>query len=511
MRGLSKYHNRKILLSELVSLILLLSLCCSPFLVNAKTSTPLDSIGSQKLIVEDTWYDGSFSGIWTNDTTQGSFSGFLDLGRSNLQGKFQGNLLSQTGQHLGLMTGFFYKQWVVGSIQYDSQGVQRFVGAVQYGLVNFTLDVTILGGGSLSCEGIFESSFLPPLTGAYAVGVKTLDLIDESRDEWFSEDPSDHRELIAHIWYPTVEKDFQKRMDYMDPITFQWLKQQSPIPLITIPNLAYTYVSPHCYEGVQIAKDDAPYPVLIFSHGYDGVEEIYTSFIEDMVSNGYIVVSINHPYVAGITVFSDGRTMELAPVPFENLSGFFTRSLRTVVDDVYFVLNEISALNEYDAMLSGCFDLTRLGMYGHSFGGAATAVCCFEDERFKAGFTLDGVVYDEFLPGNISKPILMMLAEARINETSTLGLYEKVSTDAYMVGILGSTHYGYTDVGVLLSHLLPGIPQKLLGFGTIDAKRLVNITRVIELAFFDVYLKGYDKQDLFDTFSLFNDIVLGSK
>jgi hypothetical protein len=80
-----------------------------------------------------------------------------------------------------------------------------------------------------------------------------------------------------------------------------------------------------------------------------------------------------------------------------------------------------------------------------------------------------------------------------------------------MVGVRGSTHYGYTDVGVLLSHLLPIVPQNILGFGTINAKQMVNITRIIEQVFFDVYLKGEDEQRLFDTFSLFDEIMVQSK
>ncbi len=512
MSGYSHSNIKRADLLKIVCGLFIMLLLCSPNIVS-------EGILDQKcrlavfsyVTCDNEWPDGSFFGIWTTNTTQGYCSGTITLGRSNYRGRFQGNVFSDTNEPLGLLQGSFYKDALFGSIDNESGSSQRIFGTLQSNGTGFTIQLQSPQIGLCSCQGTYDASFLPPLTGPYAVGVTTLHLVDTSREEWFSADPLDDRELVAKIWYPTEEIDPQHRADYMDETTFRWLKQQSPIPLVSIPTNAYTYVRPHCYEQAIISRDAAPFPLLLFSHGYDGVDAIYTSFIEDAVSNGYIVVSINHPYIAGITVFPDGRVIEIAPVPSQDVEEFFSRSLRTVIDDVYFVLDEITTINDVDDHLSGCFDLSRIGMYGHSFGGAATAVCCYEDERFKAGLTLDGVVYEELLLGNITKPLLMMLAEGRINDSNTLSLYNKISTDAYMVGVRGSTHYGYTDVGVLLSHLLPFVPQNILGFGTINAKQMVNITRVIEQVFFDVYLKGEDEQKLFDTFSLFDEILVQSK
>ncbi|MFH1014194.1 MAG: hypothetical protein V1769_06810 [Thermoplasmatota archaeon] len=512
MSGYSHFNRKRAVSLKIALCLFVMLLLWSPLIV---TGGIFDQKGRMAVLSDnacnDEWYDGSFFGIWTTSTQQGSCSGTITLGRSNHQGRFQGNVFTDTDEPLGLLQGSFYNGALFGSIDTGSGLSQRFFGTIQSHDTGFSAHLQSPQIGSFSCQGTYDASFLPPLTGPYAVGVTTLHLVDPSREEWFSADPLDVRELVAKIWYPTEEIDPQHRVDYMDETTFTWLKQQSPIPLVNIPTIAYTYVRPHCYEQAVISKDAAPFPLLLFSHGYDGVDAIYTSFIEDAVSNGYIVVSINHPYIAGITVFPDGRVIEIAPVPSQDVQEFFSRSLRTVIDDVYFVLDEITTINDIDDHLSGCFDLSKIGMYGHSFGGAATAVCCYEDERFKAGLTLDGVVYEELLKGNITKPLLMMLAEGRINDSNTLSLYDKISTDAYMVGVRGSTHYGYTDVGVLLSHLLPIVPQNILGFGTINAKQMVNITRIIEQVFFDVYLKGEDEQRLFDTFSLFDEILVQSK
>jgi hypothetical protein len=86
--------------------------------------------------------------------------------------------------------------------------------------------------------------------------------------------------------------------------------------LITIPNNAYLFVRPHGRNETTIASRVVS-GWSLFSPGYDGVYQIYTSFIEDLVSHGFIVASINHPYVSGITVFPDGRTVGLADVPID--------------------------------------------------------------------------------------------------------------------------------------------------------------------------------------------------
>jgi hypothetical protein len=337
--------------------------------------------------------------------------------------------------------------------------------------------------------------------------VTTMYLKDMSRPENFTTDPSDFREMMAQLWYPIQNSTAGSRTEYMDYPTFQWLKHRSPIPLITIPNDAYLFVRPHGRNDTTIAP--GLFPVIIFSPGYDGVYQIYTSFIEDVVSHGFVVVSINHPYVSGITVFPDGRTVGLAPVPTDPVeqSAFFNMSLQTIVGDAKFVLDTITEMNSSDPEFAGHFDLSRVGMYGHSFGGANTAVCCYEDARFKAGLTLEGVYYPSFIPGNITVPFLMMFAEARLTSDATVHyMWNHTTNDTVQMTIAGSTHYAYSDVGLLLSHLVPLIPRKILGFGSIQPKRMVNITRTFTTAFFEVYLKGAPVETLFSLPSQFDEV-----
>ena len=119
---------------------------------------------------------------------------------------------------------------------------------------------------------------------------------------------------MVRIWYPIEKKQYNDYYDYMDYFTFQWLKNRSPVPLITIPNHAYTFVHPHLNENIPLIDNNQLFPIIIFSPGYDGNFEIYTSLIEDLVSNGFIIISMNHPYVSGLTVFPDGRKIPVESI-----------------------------------------------------------------------------------------------------------------------------------------------------------------------------------------------------
>jgi hypothetical protein len=461
------------------------------------------------------WPDGSFKGVWSKqmDNTSGSLWGVLNQGRRATRGVFSSEWNISGGTDTGTFQGVLYGMILVG--QWDVSGTgktTRLIGILRLNETYFSARLISTKAGFIDISGTHNASFLPKLTGSYGVGITTMHMIDTNRLENFTTDPTDVREMMVQLWYPIKTSHLGTRTDYMDYSTFQWLKDRSPIPLITIPNNAYLFIHPHGRNEDTIAE--GLFPVVIFSPGYDGVYQIYTSFIEDLVSHGFVVASINHPYVSGITVFPDGRTVGLADVPTDPVvrSAFFNMSLRTIVADAKFVLNTITEMNETDPDFFGHFDLSRIGMYGHSFGGANTAVCCFEDARFRAGLTLDGVFYPQFIPGNILVPFLFMFAEAHLaNDSTIMYLWNHTTNDTFKMSILGSTHYAFTDVGVLLSHLIPLIPPKLLSFGSIAPKRMVNITRTYVTVFFEVSLKGEPIETLLNLSSQFDEVQFDYK
>ena len=500
-----KIFNKK---SYFLSIFVIILIISSNFFVSASILIYNNVSEKNQNNIEE-WYDGSFQGFWGNnkDCNDGNITGQLNFGRSSSIGNFLGEWTNNDNSKYGPFKGRFRNSLIFGFIKNDEAGkTHPFIGNLKFNETSFKASIFGLGIGIIYICSDYEASFLPSLTGTYGVGAKEIHLIDKSRLEEFTpDDPDDFREMMIRIWYPIDKDIIEPRVDYMDPPTFAWLKGRSPVPLITIPNNAYLFVRPHIKDEPKISQDQDMYPVIIFSPGYDGVYQIYTSLIENIVSNGFIVVSINHPYISGITVFPDGRKIYVASGSSGDLG------IRSVVEDAKFVLDNITDINSSDPDFQGKFDLSKVGMYGHSFGGASTSICCYEDERFLCGLTLDGVFYIDYISEGIEKPFMLMIAENRFNDDNVKDMWEKLNGDAYKVEILGSTHYAFTDVGVLLKHLVPLIPIRLLGFGTIEPKRCVNITRAFELVFFEVYLKNRPAEDIINLASMFDDVEIEFK
>src|SRR5437773_10513190 len=68
------------------------------------------------------------------------------------------------------------------------------------------------------------------------------------------------------------------------------------------------------------------------------------------------------------------------------------RLLTAWTADIAFVLDRLKQLKASDTSgkFTGRLNLTRVGVFGHSFGGAQAAQFCSQDSRCKAGIDVDG-------------------------------------------------------------------------------------------------------------------------
>jgi hypothetical protein len=437
-----------------------------------------------KRISEDIWADGFFEGTIYFQKSEGKIIGELNHGKSSSKGVFQSNISINNNNFKA--KGWFKDNCIYGS--FNKNGLLLpLLGLIEINENNFKIYLIIPKG---FIKANYTSSYLPPIKGNYGIGVKEFYILDESRKEILTENNDDYRELVLKIWYPT-EKDIEgENYDYMTELMFAWLMSRSPISLPGVSNDSYLDVKPHAKTNVAISSKEDSYPVILFSHGLNGTIEIYTSFIEELVSRGYIVISINHPYIAGVVQFPDGRSIYCKDFYTQNDSDYATNALHTIVEDAKFVLDFAEILNHTDNILKGYLNLDAVGMYGHSFGGASTSILCFEDQRIDCGLTLDGVFYQEQIPDGATKPFFMMTADGRFNSSGVRYIWDNQESNVFRLSIYGSSHYGYTDVGLLLSHMLPLIPQNLLGFGTINPKKMTEIVRLFIVEFFNVYIKG---------------------
>ena len=238
----------------------------------------------------------------------------------------------------------------------------------------------------------------PETTGPFRVGRASFHLVDSSRKEIFTEDPDDVRELMVTVHYPAQLEDGTRASAYADaPLT------AAVAEAYHVPAFLVGLMCSHAVVKATCAKQAGGFPVVLFSPGFGTHPLFYTAMLEELASQGFVVVSLCHPYSTGVTVFPDGRVVLAndAGSRFEVLKKRHEASVETVeqarnaigevwLADVRFVLDSLDAMNKHDDLLAGGMDLSRVGIFGHSFGGATASAAVQNDRRFKAGINLDG-------------------------------------------------------------------------------------------------------------------------
>ncbi|ANY67530.1 acetylhydrolase [Paenibacillus sp. BIHB 4019] len=350
--------------------------------------------------------------------------------------------------------------------------------------------------------------------GPYGIGTVSYHWIDNSREELLTKEDGDKRELMVKIWYPASKSEKGTTAPYMsDSAVYATAFDE----VLKLPKLLFSSlgdVKTHAIESASLSETEAKYPLLIFSHGLHGYENQNTFQVEQLVSQGYIVVGINHTYSSLASVFPDGRVAQFVSEGkegFEQMQFSYLDKLNeTWVKDVQFVLDEVEKLAAYDPdnRFTGHIELEQIGMFGHSFGGATTVQMLMDEPRIKAGINMDGVLFGEKrIPSQgVGKPFLMISADETVAGTSAMSdeyiadmgttrpevekYYEEVYSryapvtagGNYWMKLSHTKHLSFSDL-YLVSPLLEWSQG-------VDVSGTFKLVNEFTLDFFNHYLKG---------------------
>jgi predicted dienelactone hydrolase len=200
-----------------------------------------------------------------------------------------------------------------------------------------------------------------------------------------------------------------------------------------------------------------------------------------------VVVAIDHPHDAGIVEFPDGHVVVAGP-PLD-----VTAALTVRVADTRFVLTQLARLGRSGVFL-GHLDLARVGMFGHSLGGAAAASTMFIDPRIRAGADLDGFLFEPARTGGLSRPFLLMNAEPGFaGVPNVAGFWSKLRGPHYAIDVKGARHFAFSDLVTFVPELMRINPTtgKTVSqlVGKLDGKATLAAERVYLRAFFDCFLR----------------------
>ena len=327
---------------------------------------------------------------------------------------------------------------------------------------------------SLGCSTVVRTTLpfndLPAPSGPFGVGTQIETWADASRPEAFTAKATDIRRIVIQVWYPTIAKN-----EISQPYVTQPDKRMRPfaksmgLPRFLVDHIRE--VQTHSALNAPLHPEIEKFPLLIFSHGLGGMKSQNMIQAEEFASLGYVVVSADHAYDAYLTIFEDGTTADYRSGSdgITNEEEFWaarTPQLATRAADVSFMLDVIkqatsSAKNDKIAIdtnpLWQRVDLTKVGLFGHSFGGATTIVTTDQDPRIRAGVALDGwmvPVPEQLINKGMQKPLLY-LGQEHWDEPLN---YEKLAAfEANSAGrvrseiLVGTKHMDFADAPHLSS------------------------------------------------------------
>nr|BFE60033.1 hypothetical protein GCM10020063_045590 [Dactylosporangium thailandense] len=321
---------------------------------------------------------------------------------------------------------------------------------------------------------------LPRPTGPYPVGTVALRLRDRSRD----------RELMASAWYPARDPDRHPRAIWLADAPMRALLGNAGFPPGAV---GAPITSGHA--GAPVRQSGGRLPVIVYSHEAHDHRADTTIVVQELASHGYLVLTVDHTGDA-FTEFPGGRL--LVPIRGDGALG-----ARDFADDIPFVLDTVERLaagHNPDADgrrlppgLLGAPDPRRVGMFGTSKGGTATALAMGTDRRIRAGLSLDGPM-EPLITTDLDRPFMLMTADFPRSTPPVAQFWSHLTGWRLNVQADGAVHNAYDDYQFLLPQVARAVGMsdaELRGWiGTLDPGRAVRIQQAYPLAFFDQHLRG---------------------
>lgn len=266
--------------------------------------------------------------------------------------------------------------------------------------------------------------------GLHPVGLVTLHAPDPEAPE---------RILPIDVWYPA---DAAHAGVDRDPSRWSAHPIHAPHPAVS-----------------GLAPLAAPCPLLVFSHGNSGLRQQSTFLTTHLASHGYVVAAPDH--VGNTFLEMQGLDAEQRRTVHRAARANRPRDLSTTIDRVLAAGSLVPPA-----------DTTRIGAFGHSFGGWTALKMPRQDERVRAVCGLAAAAEpfvgrrafeDGELPLARDTPALLIagIEDVLVEiEPSILSVFDRLGPRRAAVGIEGADHFHFCDSIELLHTIHQQTPRE---------------------------------------------------
>jgi dienelactone hydrolase len=207
----------------------------------------------------------------------------------------------------------------------------------------------------------------PFTRGHWAVGVRTIEVLDTVRD----------RRFPCELWYPAAAQHAGQDLAAATQDVFTDAPNDPPRRQLAVRNAA---------------AQPGTYPLIVFSHNSGGRRRQSTFLCTHLSSHGYVVAALTHSEV--VTPQLRRREGETGEERTARVAAWIANR----VPDVRFLLNQLLGEDAWEDAWKAdvTFDPMQIGAVGHSFGGWTVLATLEVDPRIRAIVAL--------APGGSSNP-----------------------------------------------------------------------------------------------------------
>lgn len=283
---------------------------------------------------------------------------------------------------------------------------------------------------------------------------------------------------------------------------------------------------------------EGSFPLIVFSHGAFGYYQSNYSTYAELASNGYVVAALDHPHHAFFSKDTDGRIVIVdsgflsdaiavsnGEKNMEEEYALFREWMDLRSADMNFVLDTFEAAKAENALDSAwrtddesgilrvlsLTDTDRIGVMGHSMGGATAVSAGRTRDDIDAVIVLDGTMLGEIVSFENGAaaynedpypvPLLDFGKKSDYSETAQAqNEYQFAYVNQYVIGrardgkrvlFTDAGHMDFTDLPLFSPFL-----ASMLGSESIDHEAFTLRLNGLVLRWFDYYLKGKGSPDL---------------
>mgnify|MGYP002378569270 FL=1 len=221
--------------------------------------------------------------------------------------------------------------------------------------------------------GKAEEVILPPPPGIYSVGTQAIELPDPSRLMLRGQEI---RRWRIQAFYPAKEQGGP--YSYMPGTLKDGIIQGTHV-------LSWA-------QSDAVPLEQQKFPVIIFVPGRGALRQQYTILLEELASHGYVVLSMDQPYVANFVQFLDGGIIVLTFKDAWSVTrdrdyryAYDDEVIAGALQDIFYLLDNLDKVEK----IANLCNPEQTVVMGHSLGANIAHNFGFNDKRINAIIDID--------------------------------------------------------------------------------------------------------------------------